>query len=222
MGDICNLKHVLIACLTAPTCNLTNQMQTDATSYNFFLKGYIYRASWFGTTCERTSKWSRTCKNTTQSVAIAPTCDLGDRIPPPFAVLHHVLNQQLVFLRCPWPFPPPSLLPSPSELMPFHWFTQTNLFVYLLISLSLLLLPPSWAVSARSDELASDEAIDATTEWAIAAYISAQSPLSFSGSSLITTAQAMSLSGASHCHYCFRRSTGLPEMPPRWFDRCRG
>jgi hypothetical protein len=45
---------------------------------------------------------------------------LGDRVPPPFTVLPDMLDEQLVLLRGPRPFPPPvHLLPCPREL-PIH------------------------------------------------------------------------------------------------------
>ena len=39
----------------------------------------------------------------------AYTCELGDRVPAALAVLLHVLGEQPVLQRRPWPLPPPLL-----------------------------------------------------------------------------------------------------------------
>jgi len=69
----------------------------------------------------------------------AYTCELGDRVPAALAVLLHVLGEQPVLQRRPWPLPPPLLQHQAADRVHPYLLINQQLASRLLI-LELLLL----------------------------------------------------------------------------------
>lgn len=100
------------------TCRLNNNLQVAQLSTSLVKRVRSYLA----TQKENKKDQAVFISRSTHHTHMYSTCNLGDGVPPPFAVLPDMVDEELVLLAGPGALPPPVhlLLPSPAAERPLH------------------------------------------------------------------------------------------------------